>query len=457
MRLGLELAGAPRHPAPRPAGTATRNVAPPPGVSLTVDGAVQRLDDRGDDRQAEPGAAGLAGARGVGAPEPLEDLLADLLGDALAVVDDLDPAHAGGGVDADAQLDRGVVGGEPARVAEQIRDHLADAVLVAQHDRAASRPRRAGRRDRRDRGAPRRPRHAEPPRPGAACAAGATARRRRPGRCADVGGPLAGARSAAESGCSSVGRRRAAAARSIVVSITVTGRSGEVARTSSAASRAIGRRSTGADHDVAPLVEAREGEQVLDEHAHPHRLLLDAVHRLRDILVARDRAHPVQLGVAAHRDERGAQLVAGVADESAHLPHRRVALRDRAVHPAEHRVDRGLEAADLGRRRLDVGHALAEVARRRSPSPVDSTWPRLRNVRVTSQRVSSAPAMSDDHGEHAVDAEERARRPGSTVRWAARRAACRGARVRAPPAARRSRGTRRAVSASSSANGSVPR
>ena len=82
-------------------GKETRKVAPPPGVSSTDDRAVQRLDDRRDDRQPEARAAGLAGARGVGAPEALEDLVADLLGDALAVVGDLDPAHAGRGVDAD--------------------------------------------------------------------------------------------------------------------------------------------------------------------------------------------------------------------------------------------------------------------------------------------------------------------------------------------------------------------
>ena len=91
-RLSLDLRCS-RHPAPAPRGKATRNVAPPPGVSTDRDRAVQRLDDRRDDRQAEAGAAGLAGSRRVGTPEPLEDLLLDLLGDALAVVDDLDPAQ----------------------------------------------------------------------------------------------------------------------------------------------------------------------------------------------------------------------------------------------------------------------------------------------------------------------------------------------------------------------------
>ena len=95
-----------------------------------------------------------------------------------------------------------------------------------------------------------------------------------------------------------------------------------------------------ADDDIAPLVEAGEGEEVLDEEAHADGLLLDAVHRLVDVVVAGDRAHPVQLGVAAHRHERRAQLVARVADEPAHLAHGGVALRERGVDAIEHRVDR---------------------------------------------------------------------------------------------------------------------
>ena len=160
----------------------------------------------------------------------------------------------------------------------------------------------------------------------------------------------------------------------------------------------------GADDHVAALVESREGEEVLDEHAHAHRLLLDAVHRLRDIVLARDRAHPVELGVSAHRDERGAQLVARVADEAAHLPHGRVALRERGIHPAEHRVDRGLEAADLGRRRLDVGHALAEVARR------DRHRGRFDLAEAAEGQGDQPPGQEgardeDDHRQQAVDAD----------------------------------------------------
>ena len=82
----------------------------------------------------------------------------------------------------------------------------------------------------------------------------------------------------------------------------------------------------GRDDHVTTLVEARERQQILDEEAHALGLALDAVHRLRDVVVALDGAHAVQLGVAADRHERGAQLVARIADEAAHLPHRRVAL-----------------------------------------------------------------------------------------------------------------------------------
>src|SRR5688572_5622549 len=53
-----------------------------------LDGALVGLDDGRDDREPEAAAARAAVARGVGAPEALEDLAADLLGDALAVVDD---------------------------------------------------------------------------------------------------------------------------------------------------------------------------------------------------------------------------------------------------------------------------------------------------------------------------------------------------------------------------------
>ena len=109
------------------------------------------------------------------------------------------------------------------------------------------------------------------------------------------------------------------------------------------------------------LVEPGEFEQVLDERAHADRLALDAVHRLRDILGVLDRAHPVQLGVAAQRDQRRAQLVRGVADEPAHLLDRPLAVGEGPVDAREHGVERSVEAPDLGVRR-GAAEALAVVA-----------------------------------------------------------------------------------------------
>ncbi len=198
----------------------------------------------------------------------------------------------------------------------------------------------------------------------------------------------------------------AAAARIVVtvVSITETGRTGDAARTSMAASRAMGRRSTGEMTTSRRSSSRGQGQQILDEQAHALGLALDAVHGLGDVVVALDGAHAVQLGVAAHRHERSAQLVAGIADEAAHLPHGRVALRDGAVHAVHHRVDRGLEPADLCARRLDARHALAEIARR------DRHRGRL-DLAEAAEGQSHQPAGEErarddrDEGQDAVDAE----------------------------------------------------
>src|SRR3954471_14101021 len=60
---------------------------------------------------------------------------------------------------------------------------------------------------------------------------------------------------------------------------------------------------------VGDLIEPRERQQVLDEHAHARGLVLDPPHRLLDIFVGARGAHAVQLRVAADRGERRAQLV----------------------------------------------------------------------------------------------------------------------------------------------------
>ena len=59
-------------------------------VRLDPDLAAHALDEVLDDRQAEARAAGLARPARIGAVEPLEHALAMLVGDARAVVADLD-------------------------------------------------------------------------------------------------------------------------------------------------------------------------------------------------------------------------------------------------------------------------------------------------------------------------------------------------------------------------------
>ena len=59
----------------------------------------------------------------------------------------------------------------------------------------------------------------------------------------------------------------------------------------------------------AGLVEAGEQQQVVDEHVHPRRLLLDPPHHRVPVEHVVATAHAEQLGEAADRRQRGAQLV----------------------------------------------------------------------------------------------------------------------------------------------------
>ena len=94
----------------------------------------------------------------------------------------------------------------------------------------------------------------------------------------------------------------------------------------------------------ADLVEPRERQQVLDQHAHARGLVLDPPHRLGDVLVRARRAHPVELGVAADRDQRRAQLVRRVGDEAAQPLLARLARGERVLEPVEHAVQRDARA-----------------------------------------------------------------------------------------------------------------
>src|SRR4051794_5476130 len=93
----------------REEGKADPEGRPSAGRPEHLEVAVVVGDDAGNDRGTEPAAAGVARARGVRSPDPLEDLLPQLRRDALAVVDDRDDAVAGLALDLDDQLDRAVV------------------------------------------------------------------------------------------------------------------------------------------------------------------------------------------------------------------------------------------------------------------------------------------------------------------------------------------------------------
>ena len=124
---------------------------------------------------------------------------------------------------------------------------------------------------------------------------------------------------------------------------------------------------------VGHLVEAGQGQQVLDQHAHPRRLVLDAPHRLLDLGRVARGAHAEQLGVAADRGQRRAQLVRGVGDEAPQAILAGLALAEGPLEAVEHRVERDAQAADLGARvrRLDaVGEVAAGDRARRVPHAI---------------------------------------------------------------------------------------
>ena len=102
-----------------------------PGFEDTAARAAVGLGDRGDEREAEPRAAGGAGAGAVAAGEALEGVLLQSRGQAGAVVVDGDQ-HLTGACrrrDRDGRARRGVA----ARVAEQVGDQLVEPLDVTGH------------------------------------------------------------------------------------------------------------------------------------------------------------------------------------------------------------------------------------------------------------------------------------------------------------------------------------
>ena len=117
--------------------------------------------------------------------------------------------------------------------------------------------------------------------------------------------------------------------------------------------------------DAAAFVQAREREQVFDEHGHALAGAFDvgdgfvgALQCPRQIAL-----HGVQLRIPVDRGERRAQFVACVGDEALHFLGGLLLLVEAAFDAREHGVQRGGERADFrvfGRGR----HALAQVAGR---------------------------------------------------------------------------------------------
>jgi len=89
-------------------------------------------DDRGHDRQAEPRAAAVAGARVLGAGEPLERAALQLRWEAGTVVGDSE--HDLLARRDDGHLDAGAGLGMHSGVGEQVGEHLTQPVGVADHD-----------------------------------------------------------------------------------------------------------------------------------------------------------------------------------------------------------------------------------------------------------------------------------------------------------------------------------
>ncbi len=111
----------------------------------------------------------------------------------------------------------------------------------------------------------------------------------------------------------------------------------------------------------ALLVQPGEHQQVLDQGAHPDRLVLDPAHGAPDVGLGGQGAHPVQLGEAADPGQRGAQLVRGVGDEP---PHPALGLRpggEGGLDLRQHAVEGDGEPADLGVRR-EGRHPVRELA-----------------------------------------------------------------------------------------------
>ena len=143
------------------------------------------------------------------------------------------------------------------------------------------------------------------------------------------------------------------------------GRPGSTARASRTASSAMCAEVDVGQVERTTLVEPREQQHVVDEPAHPRRLVLDPAHRVGLLGLGRDRSRAPQLRIAADRRQRRAQLVRRVRDEATEAILRLLPLVERTLDLPEHRVQRDARA---GRPRSSS--SAGATRRERSPSAI---------------------------------------------------------------------------------------
>ena len=145
------------------------------------------------------------------------------------------------------------------------------------------------------------------------------------------------------------------------------------------------------------LAQPGQPEHVVDQPAHPAGLQHDPLHHLVDLVGAAQRALLVELGVGAQRGQRGAQLVAGVGEEPAHLLLAGLALVQAGLDPGQHAVQRRAEPAHLAARVLR-GHPVGQVAGR---DPVGLAGHRLDRAQAAAQHDEDAQADEQHHRDRA--------------------------------------------------------
>ena len=185
-------------------------------------------------------------------------------------------------------------------------------------------------------------------------------------------------------------RRRAGAGSSVVI-----GRPGSTAAASRAASSTSTARSTGRRSSGRPSSSLARFSRSSTRRA--MRTASCSVRRIASSSASPSRqpADAVQLGVAADRRHRRAQLVRRVGDEAAQPVLGRGLLVERLVEPLEHVVEGAAELAGLGRRR-QLGHPLRCGRRRRCARRSSVICLIGRMPRRTTHHVDRAEHGDDD-------------------------------------------------------------